>query len=104
MVLVLHLMNGTLIWLYTDLGWLINVLITDETTLYQVINTLHGGDNPTTFARKQLILASLSTEAVKPYHFLTLCFVLFGSHPTMHRSYGSYCKGRAQWVPRTADV
>ena len=37
--------------------------------LYTVINTLHGGDNPTTFARMQLILASLSAEAVKPYRF-----------------------------------
>jgi hypothetical protein len=48
-------MDGTLIWLYTDLGWPINVLITDGTTLYLVINTLHGGDNPTTFARITLI-------------------------------------------------
>jgi hypothetical protein len=36
---------------------------------------LHGGGNPTTFARMQLIPASLSAEAVKPYRFLTLCFV-----------------------------
>ena len=37
------------------LGWPINVLITDGTTLYPVINTLHGSDNPTTFARITLI-------------------------------------------------
>ena len=41
----------------------------DGTTLYTVINTLHGGGNPTTFARMQLIPASLSAEAVKPYRF-----------------------------------
>jgi hypothetical protein len=77
MVLVLHWMDGTLIWLYTDLSWPINVLITDGTTLYSVINTLHGGGSPTTFARMQLILASLSAEVVKPYRFYScvLCGV-----------------------------
>jgi hypothetical protein len=55
MVLVIHWMDGTLIWLYTDLGWPINVLITDGTALNLVINTLHGSDNPTTFARITLI-------------------------------------------------
>jgi hypothetical protein len=40
----------------------------DGTALYTVINTLHGGGIPTTFARMQLITASLSAEAVKPYH------------------------------------
>jgi hypothetical protein len=55
MVLVIHLIDGMLIWLYTDLGWSINVLITDGTTLYLVINTLHGGDDPTTFTRITLI-------------------------------------------------
>jgi hypothetical protein len=79
-------------------------MIMDGTTLYSVINTLHGGGNPTTFARMQLILASLSAEAVKPYRFSTLCFVLFKPNPTMHRSHGSCRKGRAQRVPSTADV
>jgi hypothetical protein len=60
MVLVLHLMDGTLIWLYTDLGWPINVLITDGTALYPVINTLHGGDNPTTFTPITLIHSPLN--------------------------------------------
>jgi hypothetical protein len=45
------------------------------TPLYSVINTLLGGGNLTTFARMQLILSSLSTEAVKPYRFSTLCIV-----------------------------
>jgi hypothetical protein len=76
----------------------------DGTTLYTVINTLHGGGNPTTFARMQLITASLSAEAVKPYRFLTLCIVLFGSNPTMHRSHGSCRKGRAQRVSSTVNV
>jgi hypothetical protein len=44
-------------------------MIMDGTTLYTVINTLHGGGIPTTFARMQLIPASLSAEAVKPYRF-----------------------------------
>jgi hypothetical protein len=44
-------------------------MMLDGTTLYTVINTLHGGGNPTTFARMQLIPASLSAEVVKPYRF-----------------------------------
>jgi hypothetical protein len=79
-------------------------MIMDGTTLYTVINTLHGGGNPTTFARMQLIPTSLSAEAVKPYRFLTLCIVLFSSNPTMHRSHGSCRKGRAQRVPSTVNV
>ena len=52
------------IWLADSYG--LNIMIMDGTTLYSVINTLHDGGNPTTFAYMQLILASLSAEAVKP--------------------------------------
>jgi hypothetical protein len=45
------------------------IMIMDGIALYTVINTLHGGGNPTTFACMQLIPASLSAEAVKPYRF-----------------------------------
>jgi hypothetical protein len=34
-----------------------------------VINTMHGGGNPTTFARMQLIPVSSSDETIKPYRF-----------------------------------
>ena len=44
-------------------------MIMDGTTLYTVINTLHGSGIPTTFARMQLIPTSLSAEAIKPYRF-----------------------------------
>jgi hypothetical protein len=47
-----------------------------------VINTMHGGGNPTTFARMQLIPTSLSAEAVKPYRFFDPVhyFVRFKPH------------------------
>jgi hypothetical protein len=41
----------------------------DGIALYTVINTMRGSGNPTTFARIQLIPASLSTKTVKPYRF-----------------------------------
>jgi hypothetical protein len=90
------------IWLADSYG--LNVMIMDGTALYSPINTLHGSGNPTTFARIQLILASLSAAAVNHNHFSTLCIVLFGSNPTMHRSHGSSRKGRAQQAPSIADV
>jgi hypothetical protein len=65
---------------------------------------MHGCVNPTTFTRMQLISASSSVEAVKPYRFLTLCIVLFSSNPTMYRSHGSCRKGRAQRVPSTVEI
>jgi hypothetical protein len=74
------------------------------TALYMVINTMHGGGNPTTFARMQLIPVSSSDEAIKPYRLLTLCIVSFSSNPTMYRSHGSSCKGRAQRLPSTVNV
>jgi hypothetical protein len=73
-------------------------------TLYLVINTVRGGGNPTTFARMQLIPVSSSIEAVKPYHFSTLCIVSFSLNPTMYRGHGSCRKGRAQRVPNTVDI
>jgi hypothetical protein len=44
-------------------------MITDGTTLYSTINTLHGGDNPTTFAHITLIHSPLSTATVSLNHF-----------------------------------
>ena len=66
------LINGKLIQLSTaqivelaDLYGLNDIRV-DGTTLYCAIIILHGGDNPTTFARIQLIPSPLSTCSCYP--------------------------------------
>jgi hypothetical protein len=76
----------------------------DGTALYCAIIILHGGGNPTTFTRIQLIHSPLSAAAVSRNHFSILCIVLFDSNPTMHGSHGSCRKGRAQRFPSIANV
>jgi hypothetical protein len=47
----------------------LNDIMVDGTTLYCAIIILHGGDNPTTFARIQLIHSPLSTATVSRNDF-----------------------------------
>jgi hypothetical protein len=79
-------------------------MITDGTVLYAAINALHGGGNPTTFARITLIHSTFLRLQLLSLIVLLLRFVLFKPNPTMYRSHGSCRKGRAQRVPSTADV
>lgn len=53
----------------------------DGATLYYAIIILHGGGNPTTFARIQLILSPLGAAAVSCNHFRPC--VLFFSIQTL---------------------
>jgi hypothetical protein len=56
-------------------------MIMDGTALYSVINALHGGGNPTTFARITLIHSLSVLAAVKPHRFSTPAFCIVQTKP-----------------------